>query len=257
MIDIQDISVFDKVRENLPVQEVSVNFNSDSLLTYTKTIKIAAVKKPEIVPPQTDYISPDIKNYINILNNGNLDEQKKCLGIILNRLRTYNAEKNAQFLDAGLTDALFNVVNQDVSKLKKPTFTQKRLRKKIEEGKKLSYKEWEKANTLTDYDEAILNKMDAFKIIAELQIMLYLEIVNRSDLKPTFYEMPATARLLEAYENEKSEDMKAYIVTIISRLSLVTDDFDRDICDFLQKAAKSKSKTVKQTAEKALELKEK
>lgn len=248
MIDIQDISVIEKINENVPVQMAIVSYNRNNLLSYTKTVKVVQSAKPNIVPPKTNTISPVVKYCIQTLNNGSITEQKQTMSMIAKYLD--NPKSVPQFLDASVLDALFAVVDQDISKYKGPSFSQKRLRKKLANGVKLSKKDFDKACSLSDKEKAIKNKVYALALIAKLQNVLYTEITKRSDLKPSFYDMPAVSGLINLYKTTTDKDVKISAMGAI--YLMYRPEFYNDIHDLYISFAQSDDADIKSIAQKVL-----
>ena len=101
---------------------------------------------------------------------------------------------------------------------------------------------------------AIKNKMRAVCCIANIQNLLYEEVVKRSDLKPSFYDLPAVPRLIDVYKNTPYEDVKECIVGAIYT-PLNFPDFRHEVYEFLKQAEKSKSKRVRKIAKQCLQEK--
>ena len=249
MLDLQDVSVLDKVNENQPVKMITVDLNRKPALAYVEKVTVKNLKKPVIVEPQTETISPVIQYCIKILKEGNIEEQRTCLNLIYRSID--NPKTATQFLDKEITDALFSVAKQDVSKYKGPTFTQKRLRKKLEEGKTLSKKDYEKAYTLSEREFVQKNKFLALAIIARLQNVLYKETVKRSNLHPSFQDMPAVPELLDLYNNYPDKEVRFYALGSIFMLH--RPEFQQDIVAILKQAEKSQDKAISKLAQQALQ----
>ena len=243
MIDVQDISVLDKVRENIPAKVITVDYSTRYLTAYAS----GDIKKVEIVKPQTQSISPVVNYIIDNLKNGTAAQQSKCLEKISKILSSAAA---VQFLDEGITNALFYVVNQDTSKLKAPTRRQKKYRQQIQQGKKLSAKKVNEAYKLSEREIADRNKIYALADIAKIQNLLYDELLKRSDIKTSFKDMPAVPRLLEIYEKNPDGNLKAAAIGAL--YLMYRPEFKSDLKPIFEKAAQSQSPQVKQYAETAL-----
>ena len=211
MIDFQDISVFDIPKETQVKEQRVIDFERKSLISYSTTYTVKNPKKPVIVEPQTESVSPIIvvDETLSLLNSDSILVKKNAIFKIREKLKT---KEGLQFLDVRITDALFCIVDEDISSLKDETFLQKKLRKnirkKLQQGKTVSEKQFEKAYKISDKELAKHNKIFALFTIAEIQNLLYTELEKRANIKPNFYDMPAVERLISVYKNNPDEEIK-------------------------------------------------
>ena len=205
MIQMQDVTVFD-IPVDVQASEQRIMFlNTKPAYNYNLAYNVKNPKKPQIVQPQTETISPLVSYLIQKLQTGTIEEQERCLFIIGKNLELKGSE---QFLDESLTNALFSFANKDISKYKQATEKQKHLRKKLQEGKELSKKNYQIAYSLSEQEIAQKNQITAIFLIAKIQNVLYKEIKQRSDLQPKFYDLPAVPRLINEIQNNKNENIK-------------------------------------------------
>lgn len=249
MIQMQDITVFD-IPSEAQSYEQRIIFQTTPAVTaeYKLAYNVKSPKKPEIVEPQTKTISPVIIYLIQKLKNGTLEEQERCISSINKNLETKGA---LQYLDSGITNALFTLVESDISKYKEATNSQKRLRKKIQEGKKLSKEQYQNAYALSDREKAEYNQVEAIYVIARIQNLLYKELYKRSGLKPQFYDLPAVSGLINEAKNNRSENVK---IAAISSLGMI---YKPEFYDSLKQELQiieqqSTSNNVKNEAQKVL-----
>ena len=247
MIDFQDISVYD-----FPVQVVAheqrvVDFNRT--IAYTKTYNVKSPKKITIVKPQTNTISPQVNHSVQKLQNGSVLEKKQTLLNIMQALETKSA---AQYLDASVTDALFAIVDEDISSLKDASCAQKCLRKKIKEGKKYSERKTAKALALSEKEQAENNKVMALYTVAQIQNVLFTELDKRSGLKASFSDMPASKKLLDEIQNNPDNNIKG--VAVAALYKMYRPEFKKDLVPVFEKYSKSSIKEVKESASKSLKL---
>ena len=189
------------------------------------------IKEPTILAPKTDYIIPVIKSLTDSLNKGEPEEVSKSVNYINNDLQTVG---NLKYLDASLTDALFNVVKKDTSTMKKPTREQLRLRKKLKAGKKMKPAQFELATKLSEKELAECNKVSALYTIAAIQNVLYSELTKRTDLKPKLDDMPAYSRLSDILLNTTDANLKNAAAVALATMDRA--DFHEDIKSLLIKS---------------------
>lgn len=246
MIQMQDVTVFDTPVE-FQASEQRIIFQDKKPLTYNYNLayNVKTPKKPQIVKPQTETISPLVSYLIQKLQTGSIEEQEKCLLVIGKNIEI---KGNEQFLDESLTNALFNLVNDDISKYKEATEKQKRLRKKIQEGKELSQKDYFTAYNLSEQERVQKNQVTAIFLIAKIQNVLYKEIKQRSDLQPKFYDLPAVPKIINEIKNNQNENIQIAAVDAIG--IMYRYEFFDEITSLLENIQKTtKSETVKQEAE--------
>lgn len=246
MIDVQDISVLDLVNSNYETIQV-VDNNYDIKNSYIAYYEVKNPKKPTIIDPQTTEISSVVNLCVNKLKNGSPEEQQKYLSLLMKGLE--NPKIAPQFLDTKILDSLFYIINKDTSSLKKTTKKQKKLRKKLENGEKLSKKDIERAYSLSEQEIADRNKIYAFVVIAKNQNVLYTELRKRSNLKPNFSDMPASARLLELLNNP-DDDIRASAIGAL--YMMYRPEFKKDLIPVFENASKSQSPAVRDFAVKSL-----
>lgn len=245
MIQIQDATVFDIPVDVQPSAQ-KIIFQDKKSITYNYNLayNVKTPKKPQIIEPQTETISPLVSYLIKILQTGSVTEQEKCLFVIRKNIEL---KGNEQFLDESLTKELFNIANEDISKYKSATEKQKNIRKKIKEGKEVSKKDYATAYTFSEQEVAQNNQITAILLIAKIQNVLYKEIKQRSDLNPKFYDLPAVPKLIAEVENNKNEYVRLAAVEAIG--SMYRYEFYDDICTLLESIEKtSSSKAVQTTA---------
>ncbi|MGN0014983.1 MAG: hypothetical protein ACI37T_06145 [Candidatus Gastranaerophilaceae bacterium] len=235
MIQMQDISVFD-IPVDIQTAEQKIIVQNKKLISYNYNLAyiVKTPQKPQIIEPQTETISPLVSYLIKILQTGSVTEQEKCLFVINKNIEL---KGNEQFLDESLTKALFNISNEDISKYKPATVKQKFLRKKIQEGKKLSKKDYVVAYNLSEQEKAQNNQITAILLIAKIQNVLYKEIKQRSDLEPKFSDLPAVPKLIAEIENNKNETVRIAAVEAIG--SMYRYEFFNDICAVLESIEKT------------------
>ncbi|MBQ2645714.1 hypothetical protein IJG14_09110 [bacterium] len=248
MIDVQNVDIIADIADYKTVQQNIVKKNLEDIGIYKISYEIKKLKKPEIIAPETTTISPVIKYCVEQLK-ASPKEQNTCLNLMLKGIE--NDKTAPQFLDFGILDGLFYIVNEDISKFQSPTFIQKRLRKQLSLGKKLSQKDIDKAYKLSDKEIAQRNKVLAIALIAKLQNVLYKELSLRSGLKPSFYDMPAVPQLIDTSKNNPDDDVKALAIGAL--YSMYRPEFKKDLVDIMQNASKSNINQIKIFAQKALE----
>ena len=246
MIDVQDLSVYDLISQNIPAQEqvVSKKVQNDTFL-----VAVQNVKKPTVVAPDTTKISPVVNYMIQELRTGTPQKQTENIYLINKAL---NSNAAVQFLDENITNALFDVVNKDTSKLKKPTSKQIKLRKKIEKGENISSEQVKTALTLSDSETAERNKVYALATIAKIQNLLYKEITKRTGLKPKFYDMPAAAKLVEEYKNNADKNIQKASLEAI--YIMYKPEFRNDILPIFEQAVTSQNQEISLLAQDVLHV---
>ncbi len=251
MIQMQDVTVFDLPVETKAYEQriVMQNRNAD-FSSYTIAY---TPKKPEIVKPQTSYISPMVMHVSERLKNGTLKEQESSIRTILNSL---DSSTGAQFLDKGINDALFAIVDSDLSQYKGPTWSQKRLRNKHYQGKKLTKEQAKKAFELSDRERAEVNKGLALTAIAESQNLLFREVYRRTGLKPSFKDLPAVDKIVYEAKNNQSEYVKIAALNALGYLYRpeYLDDLSATFSDI---AKTTKSDTIRKQAQGGIDMLEK
>lgn len=251
MIQMQDVTVFD-IPVEVQVSEQRITFQDKKPITYNYNLayNVKNPKKPQIVNPQTETISPLVSYLIQKLQTGSIEEQEKCLSVIGKNIEL---KSNEQFLDESLTNELFNLINEDISKYKEATEKQKRLRKKIQEGKQLSKKEYLSAYNLSEQERVQKNQITAVFLIAKIQNVLYKEIKQRSNLMPKFYDLPAVSKLINEIKNNKNENIKIAAVDAIG--VIYKYEFFDDITALLENI--EKTTTSENVKNEAVQVKEK
>lgn len=249
MIDAQDVSVLNKINISTTSIQSLIDFpkNKEEQF-FIASYQVKNPKKPIIAEPQTKTISPIVVYCIKNLKNGTPFEQKRCLSMIAKGIE--NPKVAPQFLDKEISDGLFFIVNQDTSSFKAPTFKQKRLRNKIKNGKKYTKEQYDEAIKPSERELAESNKLFALALIAKIQNVLYEELVKRSKLKPSFYEMPASDKLIDISKNHPNNDIKAAAIGAL--FLMYRPEFDKEIKNVFEKASMSDIPQVKSFAEKSL-----
>ena len=234
------------ISQKLPVQEqiVSKNVQNDTFLVAVQT-----VKKPEIVRPETTQISPLMNYVIQELKTGTPEKQMENIYLINKGL---NSKAAVQFLDENITNALFDLVNQDTSKLKKATSTQIKIRQKIEKGEQVSPEQAKKALTLSEQETAERNKVYALATIAKIQNILYKELTKRTDLKPSFYDMPAAAKIVDEYKNNPDKNIKK--ASLEALYIIYKPEFKKDLMPIFEQAATSQNQEISLFAQDILKV---
>ena len=250
MIQMQDVTVFDMPVE-VQAQEQRIakldrNYNlSPSNSTYTYKYE---QKKPKVVQPKTTSISPAVIYLSATLKQGTPQEQTRALVAILQGL---NKKKgSAQFLDSGLTDALFFVINQDTSKLKGPTKQQIRYRKQLKENKRLPKEKIDIAVELSDKEIAERNKAYSLYLVAKIQSELCNQIEERTGLQPKVTDLPIVQRLIKVSQTNQDENIRGAALGALALLN--RPEFEQDLSVIFSKAANTNDKIIKEYAERAL-----
>ncbi len=248
MIQMQDYTITEMpVNEHSYVQIIADKNFPEEISNYKISYEIQNKKQPTIVQPQTKSISPVVNYLISKLKTGTPIEKSRCLELIEKGIES---KGNSQYLDAGLTDALFFVADENISKLSGPTLGQKMLRNKISKGKKVSLQKMTKAMELSDIELAQKNKLYSLFLIGKIQNLLYKDIKTRTGLNPKLYDMPATARLVEEVKNNPDDTIKA---SAIGALYLMNrPEFNEDLEEIFESAQHSEAKAVREYATKAL-----
>lgn len=250
MIQMQDVTVFDMPIEvqaqEQRIAELDRTYNlSTSNSAYTYKYE---TKKPKIVQPKTTAISPMVIYLTEKLRQGNPQEQKRALVAILQGL---NKKKgSAQYLDSGLTDALFFVIDQDTSKMQGPTRQQLRYRKQLRENKRLPKEKIDIAVQLSEKEMAERNKAYSLYLVAKIQSELCNQIADRTGLQPKVNDLPIVQRLIKVSQTNKDENIRGAALGALALLN--RPEFEQDLSVIFSKAANSNDKIIKEYAERAL-----
>ena len=234
-VDVADyLSTSEYIAHNIETQDLR-KISDDGFYKIAYEVKnpkiVNTIKEPTIVSPKTDYIIPVVKSLTESLKTGTPEVVSTSINYINEDLQT---SSNVQYLDASLTDALFEVVNRDISNLKKTTREQVKLRKKMQSGKKMKASQIKLATNLSEKEIAECNKVSALYTIASIQNILYSELVKRTDLKPKLDDMPAYSRLKEILLNTTDVNLKN--VSAVAIATMDRPDFHEDIKSLLTKA---------------------
>lgn len=248
MIQMQDVTVFDMPVEvqakEQRIAEIDRRYNlSPSSYTYKYE-----TKKPTIAQPRTKSISPVVAYLTEKLKRGTPQEQKQALVAVLQGL---DKKKTAtQFLDTGLTDALFFVIEQDTSKMQGPTKKQIKYRKQLKENKRLSNDKIDYAVTLSQKEIAERNKAYSLYLVARIQDLLCDEIQNRTGVQPKITDLPIVQRLIKESQTNKDENIRGAALGALALLN--RPEFEQDLAAIFSKASYTDNKVVKEYAERAL-----
>ncbi len=249
MIQVQDAVMFDVPVEAKPCKSnITYQNNIQDMNRYLLTYEVKSKKIPEIVKPQTENISPLVTYLINKIKTGTPEEQKKCISIISRNLESKNG---VQYFDTGITAALFELADSDISKYKDATLTQKRLRKKAKDGKKLSEKQMQKAYSFSEREKVECNQITSIYLIANIQNRLYKELYIRTGLKAGFYDLPAVSGLINEAKNNKNELIRIAAVSALGYMYKA--DYKSDFITALEDIGQtSSSPKVKEEVAKVL-----
>lgn len=246
MIQMQDVTVFDMpVEVQEQEQRIAELDRSKNISSYTYKYEL---KKPAVVQPKTSTISPIVVYITEKLKHGTPQEQKRALVAILQGLDKKKGA--AQYLDAGLTDALFYVIDQDTSKMQGPTRQQKRYRKQIQANKKLPKEKIDIAIELSEKELAERNKAYSLYLVAKIQDKLCDEIVNRTGIQPQLSDLSIVQRLIKVSQTNQDENIRGAALGALALLN--RPEFEQDLSIIFSQAASSNCQTVKKYAERAL-----
>lgn len=246
MIQMQDVTVYDMPVE-VQAYEQRIAEIDRKVTPYSYTYKYET-KKPTIVQPRTNSISPAVTYLSEKLKRGTPQEQKKALVAILQGI---NKKKGAsQFLDASLTDALFFVIEQDTSKMAGPTRQQLRYRKQLKDNKKISKEKIDIAVALSDKEVAERNKAYSLYLVARIQDLLCNEMEKRTGLQPKVTDLPIVQRLIKESQTNKDENIRGAALGALALLN--RPEFEQDLAVIFSKASNTDNQVIKDYAERAL-----
>jgi hypothetical protein len=182
------------------------------------------------------------------LRNGKTDDQLRAMKVILQGLN--NNKTATMYLDTTLTDALFSVIEEDISKFQGPTKKQIKYRKKIDQGKTLSEEKVKIAYELSPRELAERNKAYAIYLVAMIQNTLCDQLKEKADITPKFSELPIVQRLVKESQTNSDDNIKG--ASLSALLLLNRPEFEGDITRIYNEAMKSNNKKVKEYATKSL-----
>lgn len=251
----QDIQIndFQNFQETAQVCRISYERQNSAVIetdNSSTAIYKHELKKPKIEAPQTKVISPVAKAYAHRLKYGDSQERAFVINTI-NSVCQQNIKEAAVFSDEDITNALFEIIQEDISKLSKPTKRQIRLRKEFNENKKLSQKQKEIALKYSEYEIAEHNKMLAFYTIGTIQNLTYKVIVKKTGIHPDFYDSSVNERIINEAKNNKDENMRAAAIGTLHMIA--KPEYNKDLKPIFQSALSDKSETVRDIAKESLE----
>ena len=244
--DFQTYSATTKAYRISYEQQNSAVINSDN---SSSAIYKHELKKPAIKTPHTKTISPVAKMYADRLTNGDAQERAFLMNTI-NSVCLQNVREAAALSDEDVTNALFGIIEEDISKLKKPTKRQIRLRKKLEENKNLSPKQKEIAMKNSEYEIAEQNKILAFYTLGTLQNLTYKIVIKRTGIEPNLKDSSVVEKIIYELKNNKDENMRAAAVGTLHMIAKPV--YYEDLKPIFQSALSDSSKVVKDAAKESL-----
>ena len=254
MISIQDLQInnFQNPVEIVQMHKISYAQENSALIKTDNSgsaIYTHEIKKPKIGLPQTKEIYPVVRLYSDKLKSGDAEERAYIMNTISNSC-SRNLKEAIAFSDENITNALFSIIDEDISSLKKPTKRQLRLRKDFENDKKLSKRQKEIALSYSDYEIAEQNKIIAFYSIASIQNFMYKLIRKRTGLSPDIHTNNVIGKIIYESKNNENENLRA---AAIGALHLIAKpEYNKDLKVIFQSALSDKSQVVKDTAQEAL-----
>lgn len=250
--DIQINSDYSAV-EIIEANRISSSVNNSSLVEYNDTpsaIYNHEIKKPKVITPQTNIISPIAKMYSDRLREGTANERKYIMENI--NFTINNSPKSGLiYTDKNITDSLFAIIDEDISKLKKPSKRKLKLREEIKNNKKLSEKQVQFALTLSEKEIAEQNKVLAFYTLATIQNLTYKYITKTTGLQPKLHDSDVINKIISEAANNKDEQLRA--AAIGSLYMIAKPEYNNELETIFQNALSDNSKVVKDMAEEALE----
>lgn len=209
-----------------------------------------AVKKPKVITPKTAEISPVAKIYSDRLKDGTADERKYLMENI--NFTINNSPKSGLiYTDKDITDSLFAIINEDISKLKKPSKRKLRLREEVKNNKELSEKQAKYALSMTEREIAEQNKVLAFYTLGTIQNLSYRYILKTTGLSPKLHDSYIIDKVIYEAEQNKDENLRASAIGTL--YMILKPEYKDELTKIFQNALSDNSKAVKNMAEEALE----
>ena len=254
MISIQDLQInnFQNPDEMVQMHKLAYKQENSSLINLDNSksaIYTYEVKKPKVGLPQTKEIYPVVIIYANKLKTGDAEERAYIMNTI-NNLCTRNSKEAIAFSDENITNALFSIIDEDISKLKKPTRRQLRLRKDFNANKKLSKNQKTLAFSYSEYEIAEQNKLLAFYTISSIQNLMYKVITKKTGLKPDIYSNKVIEKIIDEAKNNKDGNMRAAAIGTLHVIA--KPEYNQDFKIIFQSALSDKEQIVRDTAQEAL-----
>jgi len=258
MFFVQDIQINDlkNPAEIVQTYKISQEQTESAIFKFedsSSAIYKHEVKKPKIITPQTTTISPIAKSYAIKLKVGNEDEKKFIMENI-NSLCSQNVKESIVFSDTDISDALFEIINEDISKLKKPSRKQLHLRKAFNEGKELTQKQKEIAFSYSEKEKAEQNKILAFYTLGTIQNLIYRITTKKTGITPKLQDSPIVSKIIYEAKNNKDENMRASAIGTLHMIA--RPEYNKDLKPVFQSALSDKSKIVKDMAKESLQYME-
>ena len=255
MIFTQDIQINleHTAAETIEINRIANSEEDSALIQYNDTpsaIYKHEVKKPKIVKPQTTEISPVAKMYSERLKEGTADERKYIMENI--NFTINNSPKSGLiYTDKNITDSLFAIIDQDISKLKKPSKRKLKLREEIKNNKKLSERQMQYALSLSEKEIAEQNKILAFYTLATIENLSYKYITKTTGVQPKFHDSAIVEKIIDEAKTNKDEQVRA--AALGSLYITAKPEYNDELKIIFQNALSDSSKVVKNMAEEALE----
>lgn len=255
MFFVQDMQINDFPNFSETTQAYKISYEQqNSVVTKSdnsySAIYTHEVKKPKISAPQTMMISPIAKTYAIKLSNGDAQERAFAMNTI-NSVCQQNIKEAAVFSSDDITNALFSIIDEDISKLKKPTKRQLHLRKSFNENKKLTKKQKQIALKYSDYEIAEQNKFLAFYTLGTIQNLSYKVIAKKTGIHPTLHDSSVNERIINEAKNNKDENMRAAAIGTLHLIS--KPEYNNDLKPIFQSALSDSSPVVREIAQESLQ----
>lgn len=153
-------------------------------------------------------------------------------------------------LDTQISDALFDIVDKDISSLEGPSPDVIALREKPEN--QLTAAEKEKAQTKSPYEKAVINKQYALYTLAYMQECLNTELVDRGGSALELKDLPQIDKIVDTVKSNPNPILREAAITSLAHIS--RPEYKQDLTTIFEIAKTDEDPNVQAAAEKALKV---
>ena len=213
------------------------------------------VSNPEVVPSQPVQPEVDLNGFIAKLTNPSFGEQKACMEEIAKMIKEdekNGTQRSDALVDTGIYKALSDIINFDSSKLAGPTQEQIDLRQKILDKKEVTEEQKALANTMSDMEQAELNKSYALFTIAMLDKWYGDEIERLSNTKTPvpLTDLPEIVNVVNQLKDNPNPMVRSSAIEALSYIQ--RPEYKKDLSTLFELAKKDQDSAVALQAEEAL-----
>ena len=161
-----------------------------------------------------------------------------------------NKKIAGNLLDTQISDALFDIVDKDVSSLEQATPEVIALREKPEN--ELTAAEKEKAQTRSPYEKAINNKQYALYTLAYMQECLNTELESRGSKALELKDLPQIDKIVDTVKSNPEPTLRKSAVRALAHIA--RPEYKDDLKTLFEIAKTDEDEEVRDAAEKALNV---